>query len=133
LPDPTRVDPPSRPVDGSILTAVKLVNADPGRQYIRANPNDEWTGVPAMKQLGYEVERHRKDGPRYVGGARANDGDLVIAHGLVLMSRPVEMQRAAEEHTRHVARTRAMAMGQPGGVDSVTGDGGKPATVSIRH
>lgn len=128
-----RIDPPSRPVDGSVLSAVRTTNADPERQYVWANPNDEWTGVAAMVQRGYVVETKRKDGPRLVGGETASDGSAMTSFGQILMSRPIAMMYADQEHARRGAFARRQAMGRPGGVDQVRGDGGSLAQVSIRH
>jgi hypothetical protein len=122
-----RIDPPSRPVDGDINDAVSIAGQDPARVYVLADPNEHYCGVSAMQELGWEVERQRKDGPRMRGGQTAKDGDLITKFGQVLMSRPREIHEMFMKQAADVANQRAAAIGQPGGVDGVRGTTGKVA------
>lgn len=122
-----RIDPPSRPVDGDINDQLFIVGQDPERVYMLADPNEHYCGVSAMAELGWEVERVRKDGPRVRGGLAAKDGDVVTKFGQVLMSRPRAMHEAYLAQAAATANLRAQAIGQPGGVDGVRGPTGKVA------
>lgn len=122
-----RHDPPSRPVDGAFTDQAFLRNLNSERVYCLANPDDFHTGVPEMLRLGWELETHRKDGPKFVGGLTAKDGDLMTYGGDVLLSRTKESQREYEAKKQSMADMRSKAIGQPGGVDGVRGTTGRPA------
>lgn len=122
-----RHDPPSLSLEGDLSERALIVNQDPAREYCLANPDDSRTGVPEMLRLGWEMENQRKDGPRIAGGMTTRDGDLITIEDQVLMSRPRERQQAALKKAWDVADVRAKAIGQPGGIDGVRGDGGRPA------
>lgn len=93
-----RIDPPSRPTDGSVSSAIK--NADPNRHYVLANPNDVYYGVPHMLDLGYEIETKRPGGPSFLGVTAISDGSAITREGQVLMSCPVEQELARQEEGR---------------------------------
>lgn len=122
-----RIDPPSRPVDGDINDTAYIVGQDPERVYVLADPNEHYCGASAMAELGWEVERHRKDGPRVRGGLTAKDGDTITKFGQVLMSRPRAMHEQYLAMAAAMADQRAKAIGQPGGVDGVRGATGRVA------
>lgn len=126
-----RIDPPSRPVDGAMTEAAHITNKDLKRHYILANPNDPWCGVQEMQRLGYEIERHRKDGPRVIGGETAKDGDVLTLFGQYVMSEPLDRYREREARKQSVADMRSNAIGQPGGVDQVRGATGRLANWAV--
>ena len=127
----SRIDPPSRPVDGAVTDISRIRNLDPKRHYILANPNDPWCGVQEMVRLGYVIETHRKDGPRVIGGETSKDGDVVTQFGQYLMSIPMEIHRQREAAKQGVADMRSNAIGQPGGVDQVRGATGRLANWAL--
>jgi hypothetical protein len=122
----TRIDPKSSPVDGD-RSSGRLINKDPRRHYVLANPNCEDTGVALYESNGYRVETLCKDGPRFAGGRTSKEGDRVVWKGQMLMSCPLEEHQAYEQskldHAAMVDR-RSVA---PGGVDGVLGGTGKLA------
>jgi len=120
-----RIDPPSRAVDGDSNTVI--VGKDPNREYKFANPNDEMCGVSALAELGFEIERARKDGPRIKGGKVAKDGDTITWRGMVLMSCPRDVWMA--EYKRGQDRQAAIdqTILRPGGLDGVRGPTGRLA------
>lgn len=131
---PKRHDPPSsKATDGAISDRVWLINRDPDRVYCEANPNDAYCGVPFMQTEGWEIERHRKDGPRYVGGDVAKDGSAMTRFGQILMSRSAAMQAEYEARKAQVATDRARAIGQRGGVDRVVGPTGQLAHNAVEE
>lgn len=123
---PKRHDPPSLTLEGAIGDRAILTNMDPAREYCLANPNDSRTGVPEMLKFGWVIENHRKDGPK-IDGLTSKDGDLLTVEDQVVMSRPRELHKAALKRAWDIADVRAKAIGQPGGIDGVRGDGGRPA------
>ncbi len=122
-----RIDPPSRPVDGAINDTVYLVNKDPARAYMTANPNDFHTGVAEALRQGWVIELVRKDGPRVIGGAVAADGSELRMNGDVWMSMPMEEFEIRYAKSQKVADDRSQVIGQPGGVDPFRGPLGRPA------
>lgn len=121
-----RNDPPSRPVDGDITG--RIVNKRPDRWYILANPNDEFCGVRAMEELGFEVERHRgKDSPRIKGGPTSGDGDVIVYRGQYLMSCPLEVYQARYNEGQRRADEIDKQILRPGGLDQLRGPTGRLA------
>ena len=100
----TRHDPPSRSADG-FRRLEDVLNKDPNRFYIFADPNNEDTGVSHYEALGYEVERKRADGPKLIGGLGVSEGDALTRSGQVLMSCPL----AAREEAESFAAAKAQA------------------------
>lgn len=91
-----RHDPESKPADGR-RSFDRISNKDPRRHYVLASPHDSDTGVDFyVSALGYDIERHRADGPR-ANVKSAQEGDEVRSGGLVLVSCPIE------EHELRVA------------------------------
>lgn len=84
-----RIDPVSRPADGRSRQDIVL-NRDPNRHYVYANPNDDDTGVEMYKGLGYEVETTRPDGPRSAVGRTLSEGEAVTVRSQILMSRSLD-------------------------------------------
>jgi len=84
-----RVDPKSTAADGR-RNYEGVKNADPTREYIWANPNDEMTGVPSYEGRGFEIELRRPDGPVAAIGKTPGEGQPIMSLGQVLMSRPRE-------------------------------------------
>lgn len=124
----TRVDPKSRPVDGDRNSGIRLVNADPRRHYVLANPNDEDTGLAFYESMGYTIETMRKDGPRFTGGKLSREGDRVTKSGQVLVSCPIEDYEAQEQAKLSYAAQVDRRSKAPGGVDGVQGATGRLAT-----
>lgn len=120
-----RNDPPSRPTDGDLQA--KIVNKDPNRWYILANPNDDWCGVAEMLNLGFEIERPRKDGPKIAGGRASAEGDRIELRGNVLMSCPLEVYKQRYEEGQRRADLIDEAIGRPGGIDGLRGTTGRLA------
>jgi len=121
LPDPQRVDPPSRAPDGAINDIAYWSNCNPSRVYCEANPNDEATGVFEMRRLGWRIETWHKDGPRLIGGDAAADGSALTRLGMVLMSRPREKQAEYEAGKFAHADQQSARIGRQGGADPVVG------------
>ena len=84
-----RIDPVSRPADGRSAMDIVL-NRDPERHYVYANPNDDDTGVEAYLGMGYEVETARPDGPRSAVRRTLAEGKAVTVRSQILMSRPLD-------------------------------------------
>ena len=121
-----RIDPPSRPVDGSRPDGLR--NADPDRHYVLANPNDVYCGLDYYIGLGYIVEERRKGGPHFPGVHASVDGGQVTRAGQVLVSCPMEehLQRMSEGQRRTDATTAMIRKhGDPDGPQK--GPTGRPA------
>ncbi len=124
-----RIDPTSRRVDGSIDE--EIGNKDPKRHYVKANPNDEDTGVPFMETLGYEIELQRPDGPRLRGSKAIKAGSPLTIRGQVVMSCPMEEHVARYLAGQKNADLIQASISRPGGIDGVknTSIGGGLASV----
>lgn len=114
-----RLDPPSRPADGSRAWD-KVGNKDPNRYYVLVDPNDQKCGLEpymADPELDWQMETHREDGPRPVVGRKAEKGANVMTGGMQLISCPLEQWQAKferEQASIGVVERRILA---DGGID----------------
>ncbi len=118
-----RLDPKSRPADGR-RPYDQLVNSDPHRHYVLANPNDELTGVSYYENLGYEVERRSEGGVRPAVGKTCREGELQTVLGQVLMSCPIAEWKARVAEGQGVSDAWERRMLKDGNIeDGLRGQG----------
>ncbi len=120
-----RVDPKSRAVDGG--PEIRIENARPDRVYMLANPGDAYCGLRWALAHGWEVETHRKDGPRFAGATGMKDGANIEYLEQVLVSRPKAEHDADFQRGQAYADLAERRSLEPGGVGRVVGGTGKLA------
>lgn len=97
-----RIDPVSTHADG-FRPFDALINPDPERHYVIANPNDELSGVSFYESLGYQVERKSKDGVRLAVGKTVAEGDVLTVLGGYLMSCPKQLKAERDGRSQELA------------------------------
>jgi hypothetical protein len=80
----------------------RIENAMPDRHYVWANKGCPYTGVRKYLSMGYQVETHRRGGPKIAGMSDqqnvALDGQEMEFEGSVLMSIEKERREAIEQY-----------------------------------
>lgn len=92
----TRVDPPSRRLN-QLGIGPRMVNKDPGRHYVFANPADELCGLESYLQRGYRTEVFEDNGPR-LGNRAGEPGKPITWRGHVCVSIDRDELEEQREH-----------------------------------
>lgn len=128
-----RHDPVSRPADGR-RPIDRILNMDPGRQYVLTNPNDPETGTDFYVGVkGFEVELQRQGGPRAAVGRTFKEGDAVTSFGQILVSRPIEEKIAEDEQGEAIARALDRRMLKDGNVENDGFRGGRGLSYGVHR
>lgn len=113
-----RHDPPGAPVDGD-LRADQFTNQAKDRNYVCVHKNNA-DQMNYYSAIGYVVETYRADGPRpkLYRASSSRDGSEIEVMGHILMSCPIEQERARRKAQSDRADMVDRQILAPGGVEA---------------